>query len=360
MKKTVPKILLYGSLPPPYTGQSSMFIPVVDALPANQAVILNITRFSSPVVNTVYTMFSTFLYFLIYRFRSVYFTPSRSPAGAVKDLPLLLLGRFTGKRMVAHLHGANFRTFYENCGMLKPVLKYAYQKVDTAVVLLEDMRHEFIAFPHMKIAVVSNCYDRQFDLEKDIKIPKKQQVLYFSALMCSKGILEFLEAAEFALKRNTAVEFVIAGAFCPDPSMNLDEITSRFMEHYQRLLQLFPGRISYLGLVTGQQKIRLFNESAIFVLPSWHPSEAMPVSILEAMRTGNAIIATRHNFLPQLIRPENGILVEPGSGIEIANAIRSLLSNRESLIRMQEYNIRFALKHYNPESFTKAIRELLS
>jgi glycosyltransferase involved in cell wall biosynthesis len=67
--------------------------------------------------------------------------------------------------------------------------------------------------------------------------------------------------------------------------------------------------------------LRLFD---IMVFPSLF-SEGCPISMLEAMALGRAIIASRVAAIPEILRDgENGLLVEPGSPVEIANAIRRL------------------------------------
>jgi len=437
MNSHPPKILLYGSLPPPFTGQSAMFVPVVGMFPKEEILLINITRFQSTFGNTVYTMLATCWFFLVYRFKTVYFTPSRSMTGFVKDIPLLILGRWCNKRMVAHLHGANFRSFYENSGMLKPFIRYGYRHVDTGIVLLEGMRNEFGYFPNIRVQVVPNCYDRRFDIPDTIQADTVQpdtsaslsvrtdgqpgtvqpgtvqpgtvqadtsaslsvrsdtersrsvrtivhkderpcQVLYLSALMRSKGILEFLEACDIVLQQHTGVNFVIAGLPEPDPFMSRQEIAARFQEQLGCLEKRHPGRIAYLGqVVTGQHnpatrestmqekgisrdKIWLMRDSSIFVLPTWHPSEALPVSILEAMRTGNAIIATRHNFLPGIVKPANGILVEPRSGRAIADAILTLVSDKERLREIRENNIMHATENYSIEKYRRKMLEIIA
>jgi glycosyltransferase involved in cell wall biosynthesis len=400
-----------------------MFVPVVGMLPKEEILLVNITRFKSNVGNTVYTMLATCWFFLVYRFRTVYFTPSRSKTGFVKDIPLLMLGRWCNKRMIAHLHGANFRSFYENSGMLRPLIRYGYGRIDTAIVLLEEMKDEFRDFPQIRIRVVPNCYDSRLDqpfqgdpsqrmtgnlfekpdqgddsprpndadfvqkltgnqllletgdhfnqpgpddpvserIETGGRDPSENniQILYLSALMHSKGIMEFLDAAAIVLGEQKTASFVIAGAFWADGSMGLREITTRFQDRLLVLQERFPGRIEYRGLVTGRDKIALLTHSSIFVFPSWHPSEALPVSILEAMRTGNAIIATRHNFLLCIVKPGNGILVEPHSGRALAEAILALLIDKKRMREMQEFNITHAIQNYSIGKYRKGILEII-
>jgi glycosyltransferase involved in cell wall biosynthesis len=71
--------------------------------------------------------------------------------------------------------------------------------------------------------------------------------------------------------------------------------------------------------------------SDVFVLPSYR--EGMPMSIIEAMRSGKPVIATTVGGIPDMIETGvSGILVDPGAPNEIASAILKL-KNNESLLR---------------------------
>ena len=48
------------------------------------------------------------------------------------------------------------------------------------------------------------------------------------------------------------------------------------------------------------------------------------------MRTGNAIITTRHNYLEEIITSKNGILIPTHSVEEIIDAVSLLFSDRKS------------------------------
>jgi len=279
--------------------------------------------------------------------------------GFVKDCPLLLLGRWRKKRMVNHLHGANFKSFYHQSGLLKPLIRYCYQKVNTSIVLLEEMQHEYEDFPAMKVKVIGNCYEKLFDLQNEAKFQKHYRIVFLSGLRKSKGILEFLDACEKILPHNPTINICIAGLPCNDDFMGKKEISALFSRKYETLKKQYPDKIHYLGEIIGQEKVELLYGSDIFVLPSWHPSEACPVSILEAMRAGNAIVSTNHNFLPAIVKPENGILVSPQSNNEIAVAIETLLHDKARLKKIQQYNRDFARSAYNPEKYVNAVKSVI-
>lgn len=359
-QNTQKKYLLFGPLPPPYHGQSVAFSIIVHEFQPSEILLVNTERFRFRICNTVYAILCTFYYFIFFRFDTVYYTSIRSRLGFIKDCVLLLLGRWTGKRIINHLHGANFHSFYQNSGLMKPLIRYCYDKISTSIVLLPGMEKEYTDFPAMKVKVIGNCYEKQFDLHGEIELKNGSRILFLSNLMKCKGIFEFLDACGSILQKYTVTNVSIAGLPYGDAFLSRRQISDQFFTKFEELKNRFSGRIGYLGVVKGADKIKLLTESDIFVLPTWHPSEAFPLSIIEAMRTGNAIITTRHNFLPEIVKPENGILVTPKSSHEIADAIEQLLQDPVKLRQIQAYNRDFAKRKYNPEKYIEAVKSVIS
>ncbi len=74
-------------------------------------------------------------------------------------------------------------------------------------------------------------------------------------------------------------------------------------------------------------------ETDVFVLAS--KTETLPISILEAMRTGLPVIASDVGGVSEeVIDEETGLLVEPGSVDELAAALRRLLADKTLRVRM--------------------------
>ena len=93
------------------------------------------------------------------------------------------------------------------------------------------------------------------------------------------------------------------------------------------LLHQLRARVERLGLenrvtfVGYQREIQRFLETIdVFVMPSL--SEGLPMSLLEAMCCGKAVIATTVGGIPEVIsNRENGILIPPSDSKSIAEAI---------------------------------------
>jgi glycosyltransferase involved in cell wall biosynthesis len=89
-------------------------------------------------------------------------------------------------------------------------------------------------------------------------------------------------------------------------------------------------RVTLLGLRPHEETRRWVRAADVFVLPSY--SEGLPVSVMEAMAAGCAIVCTDVGGIPHLIeRGRQGLLVSPGSDEELAEALVTVM--RDEAIR---------------------------
>lgn len=69
--------------------------------------------------------------------------------------------------------------------------------------------------------------------------------------------------------------------------------------------------VNFTGAVDNKEVYKYLATADVFVLLSMN--EGMPISIIEAMRAGLAILSTNVSGIPELVSEENGLLIEPTS-----------------------------------------------
>lgn len=79
---------------------------------------------------------------------------------------------------------------------------------------------------------------------------------------------------------------------------------------------------------------KMMGEARLFVLPSIIASdgqmEGIPVALMEAMASARAVVSTRISGIPELVEHGvNGLLVEPGDAVALADALQELLRDQE-------------------------------
>jgi glycosyltransferase involved in cell wall biosynthesis len=115
---------------------------------------------------------------------------------------------------------------------------------------------------------------------------------------------------------------------------------------YPLLLQrLAAGHdVEFLGPVAENVLPSLYQEAAVFVLPSVHQtcygrhvrvSELLGLAVLEAMASGTPVVCSRLGGLPEVVQHGiTGLLVEPGNIAELRESVASLLHDPALAHRM--------------------------
>jgi glycosyltransferase involved in cell wall biosynthesis len=91
-------------------------------------------------------------------------------------------------------------------------------------------------------------------------------------------------------------------------------------------------RIRFLGYVTDQDLLHLYNACDLFVFPSFYEGFGLP--ILEAMACGRAVACSNTSAMPE-VADGAAILFDPRSTAEITRAMADLLRDAELRARME-------------------------
>ena len=140
--------------------------------------------------------------------------------------------------------------------------------------------------------------------------------LFASKLLISKGVEEYLGAARHLINKNLSAKFLIAGKY------NKAEPDSISPSSYEALQN--DSQVTYLGELPYEQMSEAFNNSTIFVLPSY--GEGLPKVLLEAASTGLPLITTDVPGCRDCIENEkNGKLIKARNFNELKDAMESFV-----------------------------------
>lgn len=351
-------ILFVGPLPPPTHGQSVAFEEAYFKTHANKFVVnqnFENKLLFNKIISTSLSLIKITYFLFFKKIDIIYFTCSRSKFGSTKDIYLLSLANILKIKVVNHLHGADFHDFYEQLGSVyKRILHWSYANIDTSIVLLPSMQNQFLnTWPDMNIEIIANFYSSELDVINKKNKHETIELLYLSNLLASKGILDLLDAVSILDEHDINYRLSIAGAFLSDDHLSSKEIEKEFRKQIQD-----NTNITYLGTIHGDKKVETLEKSDIFLLPTYYKTEAFPISILEAMRAGNVIITTNHNYLPEVVNENMGTLIPIKSPKSIFMAIKKYIENRRLLKKVQDYNIAYSKKHYSSDKFINHLNQV--
>jgi len=353
------KVLLVGPLLPPVHGQSLAFTRFVESLEDGNKIVVNTNLEDKTKIGKIFNTFKTLLLIFIKsiftKYDVVYFTCSRSFLGSIKDILLINLVSFKNVKIVNHLHGSDFYKFlHSSPKWYQKLLFKAYKKVDISIVLLDSMKEQFKDFENMQVEVVPNFYDKELDKKLVERDENKINLVYLSNIMSSKGIFDLIGAFEELSNKYDNMYLNIAGGYIADEYMSIEEVREKF-EH--KISQ--NDKIKYIGKTFGEDKVKLLQISDIFVLPSYYKSEAFPISIIEAMACGNAIVTTNYKYLPEIVRRDNGVLVEPKNVNSLIGGIERLIINKDELRTIQNHNQKEAQNKYSLNKYIKNLNKIV-
>ncbi len=159
-----------------------------------------------------------------------------------------------------------------------------------------------------------------------------------------KGHRCFLEAARMLLQQHDACRFWIVGA---------GSLEQDLRDHAWKLG--IASRVEFLGL--RDDIPALLAQMSVVTLPSL--SEALPLSLVEAMSMGKPCVASNVGGIKEiLVDRENGLLVEPDNPRALAARIAWLLEHPDEARRMGEAAARTAAERFDARVMTEQLTRL--
>jgi len=364
----VKKILLIGPLPDPVTGISlanhtiKEYIGKYGGKYAISSINMSYNELEGQGRIGKISFEKVFFYskfyknlFKIFAADIVYITPGLTFFGVVKYAPFIYLAKTLRKEIITHIHGNYLHIEYQNVSDWKKfVMKAILSKTDKGIVLSNSLVCNMAPFIDKKnIYVLENFVeDAIFPAKDEVKEFHTDylRILYLSNLMPEKGIFDLLDALLILQEKNIKFTAQIAGA-----------IDIQHQAKIQEMLDKLSKNVEYLGIVRSQAKKAAFMKSNIFVLPTYLPWEGQPISVLEAMATGNVVLTSRHAGIPDIFKEnENGYYVNKRDPENIAQKLIDISRNLTGQKHIMVHNQEIAAEKYRVENYIKNFIAILA
>jgi spore coat protein SA len=148
--------------------------------------------------------------------------------------------------------------------------------------------------------------------------PEVPIALFAGRLVTDKGIHVLIDAMKLLAQQNVKLRLQIVG------SSNFGD--GRETDYIRGLKANAPKTVTFLPYRTGVALGELFREADIFCSPSiW--DEPFGLVNVEAFASGLPVVTTRGGGISEIFAGGGGILVERGSAVELASALRRLAEN---------------------------------
>lgn len=232
------------------------------------------------------------------------------------------------KKVILHVHGAQYLVFYDEISeKKKKCVVEILQKADMVIALSQDWKDKFDErFGLTNCCVLENGIDME-RLAPAIQEPKLHQNAFVTLgrLGQRKGTYDLVEAIDIAREMVPNIKCYLAGD--GDVEKIRELVKSKNLEN----------NIEVVGWANFDKKLELLHSVSTVVLPSYN--EGLPMSILEGMACGKAIISTTVGAIPEVINEENGILVKAGDVQALSEALVECAQNLARIEKMSIVNI---------------------
>jgi glycosyltransferase involved in cell wall biosynthesis len=241
------------------------------------------------------------------------------------------------RRIIVHIHGGRFITFLKRQKGLGAWLAKKILRAPTRIVVLwAGMQQELIEYlPGIRTQVIPNGINlpKKFHARTRAASSKGLRVLYIGRIEEKKGIHDLLTAM-LSLKKEVS-ELTLVGDLAPDQE-SIEKLINELTQEQKLIIA---------GAQPNDKIGNYYNAADVFILPSH--TEAMPLTILEAMVHGTPIIATRVGAIPEMLEKTGATLIPPHDPSAIRKAIQSayrspkrlLAQSRKLQERVRRYDI---------------------
>lgn len=231
----------------------------------------------------------------------------------------MLVAHWCQRPVILHIHGAAFDSFYERQPhWRRALIRACLSRADRVIALSEEWKRKLSDMaPRARIVVIENAVASSDSISR-ARASGPCRFTLLARMDEWKGIDDLLDACALMAKKNHRFELVLAG-----PAGTAGDAPTLEQKIAKRDLN---GAVRYVGVVHGSQKTKLLSWADVYVQPSHH--EGMPISLLEAMAGGLAIVATTVGAVPEVINhEEQGLLVPPHRADLLASAMGEMIVN---------------------------------
>lgn len=266
---------------------------------------------------------------------------------------LLWIARRFGVPTIFHLHSGGFDTYASGStgsALRRWCIRRTLESSTVVIVLSERWAAWARGFaPESRIRIVGN----PVQVLADATLPRKAggdstdagRVLYMGLICDAKGSFDLLQAWARFRARVPGWRLLVGG----------NGEVERFLAQAQSLG--ISDDVDYLGWVSGAEKERVLSIADVFVLPSY--KEGMPVSILEAMVHGAAVIATPVGGVPDMmVNERHGLLVEAGDVGALADSLERMATLPELRKRLAAQAHEHVLASYSTETVLRRLKAI--
>jgi len=268
-------------------------------------------------------------------------------------LPQGLVGVYLKRKykipLLVTIHGSDLfplkNLFFKK--IQKLVIKNADFVTVNSEATINELRRRFPQCSNIKVIPMGidiNLFKKR-KIKKPNKYLKNKLLLSVGRLSDQKGLQYLIDSMQDILKYDSKVRLLIVGEGPFEKELR-KRAKNREVEK----------NIEFLGPLSLKDITKFHNYADIFILPSLSTktgTEALGLSLLEAMSSGCAVIGTKVGGIPYIIKDnDNGVLVRQKDSQALSRTIITLLKDKKKTNKLGKNAAKFARRGYSWETIS--------
>ena len=300
--------------------------------------------FYSRVLKSIFDLFKLFKH--LSKFDLIILNPSLDPKALFRDGLIHLFAKLIyRKKSIIFFHG--WTPKYEQ--LINKVFSKSFKlifKANRNIVLAKQFKNKFIDWGFdPKLIIVGNTlfeYPSNFELNNS-----PNNIVFLSRFDKRKGCLTAIKTIEQLIHEFPKIKLYMVG----------DGVLLPKLKEYVNQHNLIKF-IKFTGWLNGRQKYEILAKSGIMLYPTNY-GEGMPISILEGMGFGLAIISRPVAGIPDIIIDGmNGFLIYSNNPSDFASKIKTIITNYNLWKTFSDTNIETANSKFNILKEIKKIEKI--
>ncbi|OIN07235.1 hypothetical protein BFR47_16700 [Oceanisphaera psychrotolerans] len=286
--------------------------------------------------------------YLTFKPRLVYLTLSPHGAAFYKDGLLAILLKMLGAKLVFHMHGKGIATVAKKSRFKKALYRVVFKGVDV-IHLSESLFYDVEPVRDQVRSLVA--VPNSVQAPPEVAVEKDENIftfVYLSNLVRTKGADVLVRAAALMPKHlQDKFQVKIVGK----------ESDKEYTDEIQKLLDENElNNVHFIGPKYGDEKYLELCSADVFVLPTRFKNECFPLTILEAMSCGIAVISTQEGAIPTIV--ENGMtgdILDECTPEVLAEVMIKYIENPDYLKACGKAGREKFSAHYTPQVFEEKL-----
>jgi len=296
---------------------------------------------------------------------------SQNKIGFIRAAILAITAHIFGAKILAQIHGANFRHFYDHLSRrFQWFIRKVFRRFSRVILLAERLRPQLAGiYEGGNVRVLYNPVDVAAFKSNEIHTARCDSacsMLFIGHLSVAKGFYDLLRAASSVLDAIPGSSLTFAGEWLAEErniifseeGKALEGDMSAVRRLWDQLQERYGDRLRYLGVMARPEIFRVLESAHIFVLPSY--SEGLSMAVLEAMAMGLPLVVTPVGALPEILQDGvNGILVETGNIAALSSALIKLARDPAMRKRMGIANQELIKSQHTPKKIARKLAAII-